>query len=147
MEDNNIHIKSEPAKKSLDFIYYGNLLALQRFSVIEARELEQNGVWEALLMNISWLQRIYNKFDVAKCTYAENDEGALKDDLLTDLNHISQLLEYMLEEVEGALLIPIEKGAESSNGKLFEVMINQVYVGMFQAKTFIDIDIHNLSTN
>ncbi len=147
MKDNNIDIKGEPAKKSLDFIYCGNLLSLQRFSVIEAREFEQNGVWETLLMNISWLQRIYNKFDIEECTGVEDNEEALQEDLLTDLNHISQLLDYMLEEAESVLLIPEKKGAELLDGKLFEFMISQVYSGMFQAKTFIDIDIHNLSTN
>lgn len=130
------------AKDTMDFIFCGCLIAAQRIDDIENKDLEIVKVWSALLMNINWCQRIYSIFDLIDTDCGIDNPGAGKDGLWNDLEHISMLMYEMLKDMETTNFDSLKKNSEESLSHYFNVMIDQIYVGLYEVQSMIDMYLH-----
>lgn len=135
----------QKAKASLDYIFCGTLLAVQRIDRVDDETQKLEATYACFVMTISWLQRIYSKFNLEDKPCTQEDDSRLKHTQLTDLQILSTLMESFLEEIEENDLNVLAQGKGYPAGTL-DRMIGQVYANIYQAQTLMDVIIHELST-
>lgn len=134
------------AKNNLDFVFVMNLVVLQKVHKVGALQTDISqmyimGAWSTLYMNISWLQRLYDKASLEDSNEIDI-ELALEGDRAEDLQKLVVNLESALERLENTNFDYLWGRDSKVSNHIFDLMIDNIYTGTYEALAMLEHEIN-----
>lgn len=142
--------KMDQTKKLLDKIFKTNLMAyyqIRDIGSIDTAISQMNilGAWSTVLMNIRWMQRLYERIGYNMDSEFENEMPDLTGDRVKDLDYAILILEEATEALEGGE-IPWGNLHNSNmvwHQDLLKEHFLNVFSGMVEAKFMLENEKEN----